>query len=49
MLPEKKCSFIKYDELNSAIQAHSTFSFQGAVIRGAQIKVGWGKARFLLF
>ena len=42
-MPNKGCAFIKFVELDSAIQAYNTM--QRAIIHGQHIKVGWGKAR----
>jgi len=39
--PPKNCAFVRFVELDSAIQAHA--AMQGATIHGQNIKVGWGK------
>ncbi|KAH3766910.1 rna binding protein [Pelomyxa schiedti] len=42
VLNPKNCAFIKYEDVNSAIQAYG--AMLGRSIHGQQIKVGWGKA-----
>eukprot|EP01105_Mastigella_eilhardi_P017536 TRINITY_DN402_c0_g1_i21.p1 TRINITY_DN402_c0_g1~~TRINITY_DN402_c0_g1_i21.p1 ORF type:complete len:859 (+),score=181.37 TRINITY_DN402_c0_g1_i21:284-2578(+) len=42
VLSSKNCAFIKYDDINSAIQAYQAMF--GQSLHGQQIKVGWGKA-----
>jgi len=41
VLPAKSCAFVRFGEIEAAIQAHAVM--HGAVVRGQQIRVGWGK------
>lgn len=47
MLPAKSCAFVRFAEIEAAIQAHAIM--HGAVVRGQQIRVGWGKVSSFLF
>ncbi len=46
VLPTKGCAFIRFAELDAAIQAHATM--HGAIVHGQQIKIGWGKVTHII-
>jgi hypothetical protein len=43
LLPAKSCAFVKFVELDAAMQAFSAMN--GSTIHGNQIKIGWGKVQ----
>lgn len=45
LLPAKGCAFVRFVELDAAIQAYNSMS--GANIHGQTIRVGWGKVIYI--
>lgn len=44
VVPEKKCAFVTFIDPNGAYAFYAFCHYQGVLIRGHRLKVGWGKS-----